>query len=306
MAELEDGLWAARYLEPQLLEDFKNYKDDFIGVLKAPNAAAIGKDGIYYNKLINNVDFKINNTEEFTPLAMTGKKGLVEWDKMDTTPTSCTDAELRAMVFDKEDAIRVEHTNTWKIGVRDYVLDKLAPSQNVDNKMPVIITTGANDGTGRKRLTYADLVNYYNRLGLLNLNDPTAWYMVLSDVHNADLIVDRSNTNNYRDIVIDPQTGELKRFFKLQFFQNNNTPYYNASGVKKSLGSTVVATDQKASVFFYAPNTVYHIEGVKVLYKPSNIDTRNADPTSEVRFHAYGLCDRKQEHGVGAIVSGNA
>lgn len=303
MSGLIDGLWLEQYVEPQLLEDFKNYNDDFIGVLKRPNPAAIDKDGIRFNKLINNVGFHVNKNTDFVPKAMNGKKALVTWDKMDTDPTECTDAELRAMAFDKDAAIRVEHTNSWRIGVRDYALNKLAPAQD-KAKMPVVVTTGAVVGN-RKRLTYEDIVNFYNRLQKLNLNDANNWYMVLSDEHVSDLILDRASTNNYRDIVINPKTGKVERFFKMKFFENNDTPYYSGAGVLKSLGATPVATDQKASVFFYAPNTVYHIEGVELLKKERKTDTRSKDPKNEIRLHSYGLCDKKQEHGFGAIVSAN-
>lgn len=304
MAGEVDGLWLEQYVEPQLLEDFRNYNDDFIGVLKRPNPAAIDKDGIRFNRLVNNVGFHVNRATDFTPQSMAGKKTLVEYDKLDTDPTECTDAELRAMAFDKEAAIRVEHSNSWKIGVRDYVLNKLAPVSN-SAKMPVMRTTGEADN-GRKRLTYKDLIDFYNKLMKLNLNDKDSWYMVLCDEHVSDLILDRANTNNNRDIVIDPKTGKLVRFYKIKFFENNDCPYYDAAGTLKSLGSTPISTDQKASIFFYAPNTVYHIEDVQVLKKERKTDTRSKDPKNEMRLHSYGLCDKKQEHGFAAIISDNA
>nr|BFF39067.1 hypothetical protein BACY1_08720 [Tenacibaculum mesophilum] len=304
MAGEVDGLWLEQYVEPQLLEDFRNYEDDFMGVLKRPNPAAIDKDGIRFNRLVNNIGFHVNKDSDFVPKAMEGKKTLVEYDKLDTEPTECTDAELRAMAFDKDAAIRVEHTNSWKIGVRNYVLHKLAPAAN-STKMPVVRTTGENVD-GRKRLTYDDLVNFYAKLQKLNLNDKDSWYMVLSDDHATDLIKDRASTNNNRDIVIDPKTGKLIRFYKIKFFENNDCPFYDATGNLKSLGSTPVATDQKASIFFYAPNTVYHIEGVDVLKTERKTDTRSKDPKNEMRLHSYGLCDKKQEHGFAAIISDNA
>ncbi|AKK73782.1 hypothetical protein OK18_15260 [Chryseobacterium gallinarum] len=305
MPEFEDGLWTRTYVDPQLLEDFRNYNDSFIGVLKRPNPAAIDADGIKFNKLINNVGFVVNATVDFTPLAMTGAKGHVPWDKLDTTPTSYTDAELRAMAFDKEAALRVEHTNSFKIGVRDYALSKLAPKEHTAGKMPVIRTTG-EEFNGRKRLTYADLNRFlFEELVKLNLKDKNQFYLTLDDMHKADLVHDRANTNNYRDLEIDKNTGELKRFFNLQIFENTVTPKYNAQGILKSLGSTPAAGDQSASVFFYAPNTVYWIEAVKTLLKPMAQDTRSKDPTSELRLHCYGLCDKKQDHGFGAIISDN-
>ncbi len=78
--KLETGNWLITYLVPQLLREFQNDNDDFLKVLKAPPKKAIGTDGIYFNKLDNNVEVLSNNTLEFTPVPMPGKKGLVEWD----------------------------------------------------------------------------------------------------------------------------------------------------------------------------------------------------------------------------------
>lgn len=299
------GTWLQQYVEPQLLEEFRNYKDDFIGVLGAPNPGAIDKDGIRFNKLINNVSFHVNKTTEFTPQPMGGEKTLIEWDKMDTSPTSVTDAELRAMAFNKEEAIRIKHSDSFKIGVRDYVLQKLAPKQHVEGKMPVIRTTG-DVVNGRRKLRYVDLLNYVTKLETLNLTDKKALFMVLCDLHRADLMDDKAATNNHRDnLEFDKETGEITRFYKLRLFENNDTPFYDDQGILKSAGSVNVDGDQKGSIFFYGPNTVYHIEAVQTLYKPMNTDTRSSDPTSEFRLHTYGLCDKKQEHGFGAIISAN-
>ena len=62
MAELIDGVYLNKYLAPQLLKEFKNYKDDFVGLLGKPNKAALSADGIRFNKLINNVINKGNLT----------------------------------------------------------------------------------------------------------------------------------------------------------------------------------------------------------------------------------------------------
>ena len=73
----------------------------------------------------------------------------------------------------------------------------------------------------------------------------------------------------------------------------------------KARGSIREAGDQYASIFFYSPNTVYHLENLKILYKPEYQDTNNADPTSEFRLQGYGLCNKKQEYGFGAVISDN-
>ncbi|MEI7487055.1 MAG: hypothetical protein WCJ72_06525 [Chryseobacterium sp.] len=171
--------------------------------------------------------------------------------------------------------------------------------------MPVIRTTGADDGTGRKRMTYADLLNFYNRLSPLNMLDGTSWNFVLNSEHRADLMVDKASTSNYRDIEFDKTTGEVSRFFKLRLFENNDTPLYDVAGNLKSLGANKIATDQNASIFFYGPSTVYHIEQVMILFNDMRTDVISKDPESKVRLHTYGLCDKKQEHGFGAVISAN-
>ena len=111
----------------------------------------------------------------------------------------------------------------------------------------------------------------------------------------SDLLLDMANTNNHRgNIEFDSNTGELKRFYKFRMWENNDTPLYSATGDLKARGSVQEAGDQKASVFFYSPNTVYHLEKLTILYKPMEQDTRNADPTSEIRLHGYGLCDKSK------------
>lgn len=303
MPDMTDGLFLTQYVEPQLLEDFRNYNDAFISVLKRPNPSAIDKDGIRFNKLINNVEFIVNATQDFVPKAMKGKKVLVEWDPLDTTPTEYTDEELRAMAFDKENAIRVEHTKSFQRGVKNYALHKLAPKQHTAEKMPVLKTTG-EVFNGRKRLTYADLNKFlFEELVKLNLSDKQGFYMALCDEHKADLVHDKGETNNYRDLEFDKNTGEIKSFYNLKFFEHTETPIYTGAGVLKSLGAEKTNDDLVSSIFFYAPNTVYHIESVKVLAKPMAQDTRSKRPKAEVRLHTYGLCDKVQEHGFGAIIS---
>ncbi|MEG0696603.1 hypothetical protein [Algoriella sp.] len=302
MAGLEDGLWLKEFVDPQLLEDFKNYKDDFIGTFKAPNAAAIDTDGIKFNKLNNSVGFKINTDSDFTAQKITGKKRLIDWDRLDTTPTELSEDEARAMAFDREAEYRVLHANAWKMGVRNYAMYKAAPlAKTVDT--PIIRTTGADDGTGRKRMTYIDLINLYNSVLGMNLTNQEELYMVLSAEHSQDLIADRANTNNYRDIVIDPVTGAIQRFFKLKFFENNHSVKYTAANTLVGLDATPLATDMNASIFYYAPNIVHHVEAVQTLYKPMIQDTKSKIPKSEMRLHSWGLTEKKQEMASAAIVS---
>ena len=72
------GQWLNQFVAPQLLAERRNYKADFMGVLGAVPQGARNAVGVRYNKLINNVEFKVNNTSEFTPKKMTGEKVFLE------------------------------------------------------------------------------------------------------------------------------------------------------------------------------------------------------------------------------------
>lgn len=307
MSTTTTGQWLNSFVAPQLLDEFKNYKDDFIGVLPGAPKSAITADGIRFNKLVNNVGFFVNNTAAFTPKAMTGEKTLVEWEKYDTDPTQVSDAEIRYLGYDKRNAVRMKHAAAFKLGMRDHVLWTLCPNDASKSSMPVVRTTGENDGTGRKRLTFKDLVNYLEQVTALNLPLNDQLFMVLCNKHRTDLILDRDSSQYFADknIFFDPATGSVKNVLSFKFFDNNSAPVFTSATQKKAKGAAVAAGDQQASTFFYAPNAIYHIESVKILYKPEDIDTRSADPTSEFRLQTYGLVDRVVDYGFGAVVSGN-
>jgi len=312
MAELTDGQYLNQYVAPQLLKEFRNYNAKFMAALQAAPKEAVTADGIRFNKLINNVGFYVNNTDPFTAKKMNGKKTLVGWDKLDTDPTEVDDAEVRYLAYDKNAAVRVKQSQAFKIGLRDYVAYKLAPQQHVSGAMPVIRTTG-EVVNGRKRMTFQDLLNFYAELEALNLMDDegndliTGFNMILGKEHRADLLADKAGTSNHRDnLEFDKNTGEFKRFYKIQMWENNDTPLYSSTGELKARNSVKEEGDQNGSVFFYAPNTVYHLEKLMILYDPLIQDTKSPDPKSEIRLHGYGLCDKVQEYGFGAIVSDNA
>jgi hypothetical protein len=308
MAETTTGQWLNQYVAPQLLQEFKNYKDDFLAVLQGVPAGAITADGVRYNKLINNVGFFVNNVEDFTPTPMTGEKVFVEWEHYDTAPTSVTDDEVRYLAYDKRNAVRVKHTESFKMGIRDHVLWKLAPDDDSDANMPVVRTTGVNDGTGRLRLTFADLVKYLETVKKLNLPDMNELYMILSPEHATDLILDKDSAKLFADknIFFDPISGKVRSIMGFKFFENNAVLAYDESGEKKAKGAALISTDRVASLFFYGKNTLYHLDKTKILYKPETEDTRSASPTSEFRTQTYGLVDRVVDYGFGALVSGIA
>jgi len=308
MSTVATGQWLNTYVAPQLLQEFKNFKDDFIAVLKGVPRAALTADGVRWNKLINNVEFFVDNSGVFTPKRMGGEKVFVPWEKYDTDPTAVDDAEIRYLAYDKRAEVRVRHAEAMKLGLRDHVMWKLAPDDNTDTNMPVIRTTGTNDGTGRRRLTFEDMVKYLERVKRLNLKNMNELFMILCPEHVTDLILDNNSARFFSDkqVYFDTESGKVRSIMGFKFFENNAVLAYDSNGVKKPKGAILGATDRVASLMFAAEETVYHIDSVKILYKPETQDTRSADPTSEFRLQTYGLVDRRRDVGFGAVISGIA
>ena len=303
------GQWLNQYVAPQLLAERRNYKADFMGVLGSIPQSARNADGVRYNKLINNVQFLVNNNQEFTPTKMNGEKVFLEWEKYDTTPTLVDDEEIRYLAYDKRNAVRVKHNECFQIGIRNHALHKLAPANGASSDMPVMLTTG-EAADGRKRLTYVDLATFLEKVKKLNLPMSDQLYMVLCPQHVTDLLLDVDAAKYFinRELYIDPIKGTVKNFMGFKFFENNDAVYYDpTTKTKVAEGTTPTSgTHFQASQFFYGPNTVYHLEAVKILYKPETIDTRNANPQSEFRTQTYGMVDRIEEYGVGALISDKA
>lgn len=309
MATSENGNWLNQFVAPQLLAERRNYKADFIGVLGSIPQQARNADGVRYNKLVNNVDFKVNNTAEFTATSMGGEKVFIEWEKYDTTPTKVDDKEIRYLAYDKRNAVRTKHNEAFQIGIRNHTLHKLAPAKGDSADMPVMLTTGTI-ADGRRRLSFVDLATYLEKVKKLNLPIADQLYMVLCPQHVTDLILDPDAAKFFidRSLYIDPITGKVKSFMGFKFFENNDCVYYTPSTKTKLAEGTAptAGTHFQASQFFYAPNTIYHLEAVKILYEPETTDWKSADPTSIFRTQTYGMVDIIENYGVGALISDKA
>lgn len=307
---LVDGLYLNKYVDPQLLVERRNYRAEFMTILGSVPQGAITADGIRRNKLINNVGFRVNNTEEFEAKAMTGQNVIITWETYDTEPTSCTDDEIRNLSFDKRAVIRTKHNESFQVGIRNHILHKLAPKDNTIPAMPVLVTTGDDDGSGRLRLCFVDLVNLSQTVKEMNLPVQDQFYVVLSPQHMTDLLLDKNASKYFYDrtFYADPITGKPRAFMGLKFYENNDTPYYDPETKKIVAEGTIPTkgTHFQASTFFYAPNTYYYLQSVKSLYKPETTDTRSVSPTSEYRTQTYGIVDRIEDFGMGAIVSAKA
>ena len=76
------------------------------------------------------------------------------------------------MPYDKIGSVQQQHRETLEDTTQEHALHSLAPMANTADT-PIFTTTGADDGTGRKKLRSQDLIDYKKQLDKLKI--PKAW-----------------------------------------------------------------------------------------------------------------------------------
>lgn len=246
-------------------------------------------------------DVLINNTTYPIPLQTIGENDVpIALDKYQTKRTPITDDELFALSYKKMSAIIERHGLAIKIVKTKKSIHALAPSGNTA-AMPVLLTTGADDGTGRKKLTWDDVTALKRKLDNLEYPEDDRRLVLCSD-HVNDLITsDQRFTNQYYNRVDGKPYNQLG--FEMMDYVSN--PYYTpGTKVKLSFGAVPAGTDRRASVFFCKNRTAKANGWTKMYYKPATIspDTQQ----NEINFRHYWIVLPTEEAARGAIVSDNA
>jgi hypothetical protein len=126
-------------------------------------------------------------------------------------------------------------------------LHSIAPAGDTADT-PVIQATGGpdalEDATGRKLLTYEDLIEAKRKCGWKGAR------LVLTNDHWNDLALDRKR---FGDQLVNYKAGNpapVIAGFELHKFEDGVHPLYTAAGAKKAFGAIKEAGDTEASVIF--------------------------------------------------------
>lgn len=257
----------------------------------------VGNDVIKLNEIGADPSVLINNTTY--PIAVSERvdtSTAISLFKYDTTNTKITDDELYALPYDKNGSVQQQHRETLEERTQEHALHSLAPAGNTA-KTPVIETTGEDDGTGRKRLTTKDLINYKKALG--NLKIPAKGrVLVLCPDHIADLLIEDKALNvQYQNHT----TGAIaKNYYSFEIYEDIYSPLYDGSLNKIPSGSATAGT--AASVLFLATRTAKARGSVTRYLGKAEDDPQNRETV--VGFRLYFIAIPTSLLGQGAIVSG--
>lgn len=249
--------------------------------------------GVKPDVLINNTTYEIEVQE------LNGEDVNITLDKFQTKATPITDDELYALSYDKIGLVKDSHAEAIMETKIKKALHALAPGSNTA-AMPVLTTTGADDGTGRKRLQWSDLVALKKACDNLMIPATGRRLVLCSDHENDMLLLD----TKFKDQYYNAASGKPYSTLGFEFYGYIGAPYYvPATKTKVAFGAVPGATDRQASVFFSLVRSGKASGWTKMYFSKSENDPLRQRNLVNFRHHYIVLPLREEARG--AIVSAN-
>lgn len=226
---------------------------------------------------------------------------LIQLNKYQTVATPITEDEMYASSVKKMDLVKDRHGKAIARTILKMALHSLAPSGNIAGKMPVIITTGAPDPTGRIRMSMADVLTLKTACDDLEIDEASRRF-VLSTEHVNDLIWEDKKLEAF---FFNRNSGEIQNnLLSFDVHSHVLSPYYNPTTKNKlAYGAVPAATDHKASVLFSLDRSAKAMGWTKMYLSEAKNDTQFQ--RNLVNFRQYGIVLPTAEEQRGAVVSGN-
>ena len=218
-------------------------------------------------------------------------------DKYQTKATRVSEDEARGLSYDKKSTVIERHREIIDQTKFARALHALAPSED-SAKTPVLVTTGATDGT-RKRLKVADVIALKAKFDALRVPVEGRILVLCPDHVNDLLLEDTSFAQRYNNT----ESGKIANMYGFEIYEYVDAPAFTVSSKKKlAYGAEMAATDRSASVAFYAPRMMKATGETKAYIDEP--DTQNQEWRYNVRH--YFVCLPLKNEAVAAIVSDTA
>lgn len=223
----------------------------------------------------------------------------IKLSKFETVPTAITDDELHAIAYDKMGLVKTRHGDKLSESQLDKAIHAFAPESD-SKETPVLVTTGATDEDGRKKLTRKDVLSLRRKLDTQKVPKKNRRLVLCSDHINDLLEEDQKFKDQYHDYT----NGVIAKMYGFEIYEASNCPLFDCTTKKKkSFGAKATANDFEASVFFYLPRMFKCKGETKMYYSEASKDPlykRNL-----ISFTArFVALPQKREGATGAIVSG--
>lgn len=263
-------------------------------------SSIVENDIIHLIKVGVDPEVLINNTTYPIPLqALDDDDVAIKLDKFQTKRTPVTDDELYAISYDKMARVKEGHGNAINDSKFTKAAHSLCAKQN-SVTTPVLKTTGdADPVTGRRHLTFNDLVELKRALDNLGVPQEDRRLVLCPDHVNDLLLVNQAFQQQFN---IDRNAGKVGYLAGFDIYTYASTPFYTADGVKKDLGVLSTDGEFRCSFAFYTPRVFKATGSTRMYYRESRIspDTQQ----SEINFRHYFICMPKKADAGAVMMSG--
>ncbi len=214
-------------------------------------------------------------------------------DKYQTKVITLGDDATIGASYDKIDVVTRASVRGITVEKYQRAIHSIAPLKETEDT-PIIVATGDADATGRKRLTYEDLVEANRKT--MHFGDKR---LVLSHDHFNDLLLDRKNFGNQ---LVDYNKGKPAPFivgFEIHKY-DGKMPTYAADGNKKPYGAVADDTDVTASVIF-APTGIAKKTGMTKQYFVASAQNPQRQ-SNDLAYRHYYVVTPYQNKKIAAII----
>lgn len=218
-------------------------------------------------------------------------------DKYQPKVVALGDDEIMGASYSKIDAATKGIINAILKSKYGRAIHSLAPNAETGTT-PVLLTTGETTASGRKRLTYDDLVEF--RRAIVGEDGAVGARVVLSTDHETDILLDRKN---FADKLLNHAKGQTApEIAGLEIYTYGNNPYFNVeTKEKKAYGSVPIAGDQRATVGFKVSGVAKKTGVTKQYFCPATLNPRTQ--SNELGYRHYFMTTPKQNRDYGALIS---
>jgi len=287
-----------RMAEKELIKNFR-HENTFMSVIPSKNKW-VNNDIIDLTEIGADPAVLIdNNTYPINTASRVDGGIVIKLKKFETENTKVTDDELNALPYDKMGSVQQQHRLTLEEETAQYSLHSLCAFEDTANT-PVMETTGSDDGTGRKRLTAIDVINYKKKLDKLKI-PKNGRILVLSSEHTADLLIeDLTFKTRYQNTT----SGVIaKNYYGFTVYEHTYNPVFADGTLQKKAYNAVGASDDRnASTVFLAQKSAKATGTAKRYLRDAATDPEKRE--SVVGFRIYHIAIPMQLLGTGAIIDG--
>lgn len=280
LAEIMEGFYADDMFLSECRDLSSFVENDIINLAEA---------GVDPDVLINNTTYPISIADR-TDAPIT-----IEIDRFDTENTQIVKADLVELAYDKLASVTAGHKNSLRMKIMEKGAHAIAPASD-STFTPLLTATGANNGSGLKRLTWADVRRLQTKFN--NAEIPAEGRIIIfSEQHLEDLELedlDRFNKVMDKGVICG---------FKMYSLANSRLPKYNkTTGAKVAFGAAAApSTDSTATIAFHK-NEVARAMGSQDMFhsKAENDPIYRRDV---IGFAQRAIVIPIRNKGVGAIYS---